>query len=73
MIIIVFCSMKISSDKIIKEKNAFIAQLKKYCPIVKPFFELDVKLKNYGDILYDFKTHNIHLDRQKLVKEKINL
>jgi hypothetical protein len=48
-----------NTKAILKEKNIIISQIKKYCPVVKSFFDLDLSLKDYSKGLYDFKTDYI--------------
>ncbi|XOU94423.1 MAG: hypothetical protein ACNFW9_06370 [Candidatus Kerfeldbacteria bacterium] len=60
-----------TSKEIIKQRNILISQIKEYCPIIKPFFDLDVKLKDYSEYLYDFEVDPIHSQRQVVIKDKI--
>jgi hypothetical protein len=64
---------RILKKDIIKEKDIIISQLKKYCPILRPFFELDMPLSKYSDTIYDFEVNKIHLQRQDLLKDKIKI
>jgi len=57
---------------IIEERDAVVSQMIEYCDQYKVFFELDTKLKNYSDFLYDFQVDDIHKKRQALIKEKID-
>ncbi len=63
--------MTLDKKNIQKEKELILSQIKKYCPIVQPFFELDMKLNDYSDLLYNFKIDKIHSQRQELIKNKI--
>ena len=54
-----------------KEKSLIIGQIKKYVPLIRPFFELKMDLASYSRQLYDFEVQPAHKERQELVKRKI--
>lgn len=60
-----------TKDEIEKEKNLMIAQIKKYSPIFKRFFELDLSLKEYSKGIYNFIHHPVYIKRQAIVKAEI--
>lgn len=61
----------IQKAEITKEKNLLIAQIKKYSPIFRRFFELDLSLREYSRGIYDFPRNPVYMERQAIVKEEI--
>ena len=51
----------------VKEQRAIVAQVKKYVPLMTPFFELPQTLQEYSANLQHFTTHRIHRGRQQLI------
>jgi hypothetical protein len=58
-------------EEIIKEKEIILNQYKKYAPEVFKLFGLNMKVREYSDSLYQFKTQKEHLKRQDLIKQVI--
>lgn len=48
-----------------------VSQIKKYVPLIRPFFDMDMTLSEYSRRLYDFEVAPLHRQRQELVKNKI--
>jgi hypothetical protein len=60
-----------TKDEVKKEKEIILSQIKKYAPQLRQLLELDIKLKDYPNNLFDFKADEEHLKRQKLLKNVI--
>ncbi|MCL5666920.1 MAG: hypothetical protein M1383_04075 [Patescibacteria group bacterium] len=56
---------------VLKEKDTIISQIRTYSPLMRPFFEIPLTLREFSEKLYDFPVHPIHRERQKLVISKI--
>jgi len=61
-----------NKKQIIDEKELIISQMTKYCEQYKDFFNLDIKLREYSDSLYNFQVNDVHKKRQELIKKIIN-
>lgn len=59
------------NSAVTKEKNIMIDQIKKYSPIFREFFELDLSLKEYSEQIYKFNYNNVYIKRQQIVKTAI--
>lgn len=68
-----FNTNKVRMDNaiVMKEKNIMIDQIKKYSPIFRRFFELDLSLKEYSEQIYQFNHSDIYIKRQEIVKSEI--
>ncbi|MFA6410172.1 MAG: hypothetical protein WCW26_01195 [Candidatus Buchananbacteria bacterium] len=55
------------------EKNLMISQIKKYSPIFKRFFDINLTLRQYSKGIYDFKLNKVYIKRQEIVKKEILL
>jgi len=64
--------VKLSKSEVIAERDEIIRQLKKYSKQLEPFFDLDLRLNEFSSNLLNFKPADEHLERQKVVKEKID-
>lgn len=56
---------------VMKERNIMIDQIKKYSPIFRKFFELDLSLKEYSEQIYKFNNNDTYIKRQEVVKSVI--
>jgi len=61
-----------NKKQIIDEKELIISQMTKYCEQYKDFLNLDIKLREYSDSLYNFQVNDVHKKRQELIKKIIN-
>lgn len=60
-----------TTDEILAEEKLIAEQIKKYVPLFRPFFDLDLTVKDYSDSLSDFTPAVEHLNRQELLKKVI--
>lgn len=60
-----------TKNEIEKEKNLMISQIKKYSPIFRKFFEMDLSLKEYSKGIYSFIHNSVYIKRQEIVKAEI--
>ncbi|MFA5022220.1 MAG: hypothetical protein WC508_04040 [Patescibacteria group bacterium] len=60
-----------NKQQIEKEKDLMIAQIKKYSPIFKRFFEINLTLRQYSDGIYKFKHNPVYAKRQEIVKKEM--
>jgi hypothetical protein len=61
-----------NQEALVSERDAMIAQIKKYVPIVVPLFSIEGSLRQYSEQLHNFTTTPTHLERQKVVREIIH-
>lgn len=54
-----------------KENGTMIDQIKKYSPIFKKFFELNINLREYSSNIYNFQHNKVYIKRQEVVKHEI--
>ena len=58
-------------SKLTEEKEAVVAQFKKYAPQLYEYFVSKITLREHSANLYDFEVSETHLQRQELIKEVI--
>ena len=58
-------------SKLTEEKEAVVAQFKKYAPQLYEYFVSSNTLREHSAGLYKFKASKDHLRRQELIKEVI--
>ena len=54
-----------------KERDIIVSQLREYSAPLRPFFELEMKMKEYPRKIYDFEIKPEHEKRQVVVRDKI--
>ena len=56
---------------LLNQRDKIITQLKEYVPLIAPFFDLDMSIREYSKWLAEFEIDRVQEDRQRLIKEII--